>query len=183
MILVIDHYDSFIDMISDYIATLGYAYQIIKTDSQTLATIDIKNYSHIIIGPGPGHPHDESLAQVYPILQQAILHDIPVLGICLGHQMIANYFGAKIITAARICHGLVQSITQQANSIIFNNLPTIFNVTRYHSLIVATTLANTPLRISATTNHDEVMALEHTTYRIYGVQFHPESIMTEYGHE
>jgi anthranilate synthase component 2 len=181
MILLIDHYDSFIDMIADYIARLGYDYHVLKTDDQLLSTLDIRQYSHIIIGPGPGHPQDASLAGVYSLLQQAITSQVPLLGICLGHQIIAANFAYPIKTAAQICHGKVDTIKITYPSSLFANTAPIFKVTRYHSLIVADDVESTQLCISAVSVSGEIMALEHTTLPLYGVQFHPESIMSEYG--
>ena len=182
MVLIIDHYDSFVDMIGDYIAALGFQYHLIKTDSIYLDNIDIRNYSHIIIGPGPGHPSDKSLNLVYPIIKRAIKHDIPLLGICLGHQMIAQFFGTEITTATRICHGVIEKIKIVGTSLLFTQLPMSFNVTRYHSLIIKEINHNTQLIITAFSEQNEIMAFEHKLYKIYGVQFHPESIMTEHGH-
>lgn len=181
MILLIDHYDSFIDMIADYIARLGYDYQILKTDAPSLSTLDICQYSHIIIGPGPGHPQDASLSAVYPLLQQAIKYQLPVLGICLGHQIIAASFAYPITTAEQICHGKVDTIQITRDSRLFANTAPSFKVTRYHSLIVANDTTNSQLSISALSASGEIMALEHTSLPLYGVQFHPESIMSEYG--
>lgn len=186
MILVIDHYDSFIDMICDYLRSLGQNLDIIKTDNKILETLDLNQYSRIVIGPGPGHPEDIKLQSVYNnILPKAIQYDIPVLGICLGHQIIAKYYGAKIKTATQICHGRVQLIKTQNDSKIFYGLPQQFQVTRYHSLIIdsESMIMNQEIRSTANTPNNEIMAIEHLKHKIYGVQFHPESIMSEFGHE
>lgn len=184
MILIIDHHDSFIDMICDYIATIGYQYDLIKTDDSKLHSIDISQYSHIIIGPGPGHPNDKSLNEAYNIITKSIHHKIPLLGICLGHQMIGSYFGAKINTATQICHGVVDKLITVNESKIFKGLPVEFNITRYHSLLIDNESINHQLLITVgKTSNNEIMAVEHHKLEIYGIQFHPESIMTEYGHE
>lgn len=183
MILIIDHYDSFIDMICDYIATLNYKYELIKTDDIKLPNLDISKYSHVIIGPGPGHPKDQSLNETYKIITKSVYHKIPLLGICLGHQMIGAHFGIKINTATKICHGIVDKLIVINNSKIFKGLPKEFNITRYHSLLIDNqSLKNqSKLVIIGNTLANEIMAVQHYELDVYGVQFHPESIMTEYG--
>ncbi|MDD3266691.1 MAG: aminodeoxychorismate/anthranilate synthase component II [Burkholderiales bacterium] len=184
MILIIDHYDSFIDMICDYVASIGYKYELIKTDDIKLSTVDVAQYSHIIIGPGPGHPNDISLKETYNIISKSINYQIPLLGICLGHQMIGAYFGARICTASTICHGVVDELITTNKNKIFKNLPNQFKVTRYHSLIIDSNSLNDQfeLLVIGKTLADEVMAIRHHELEIYGIQFHPESIMTEHGH-
>lgn len=184
MILIIDHHDSFINMICDYVATLDYQYELITTDDARLKNIDIKKYSHIIIGPGPGHPNDNALKTACNIIKLATDHQIPLLGICLGHQMIGSFFGAQIKTAEQICHGKIEKLCVINPSKLFQYLPNNFNVTRYHSLIIDHKMfPYSELEISATSQQNEIMAIKHKTLKIYGVQFHPESIMTEYGHK
>ncbi|RTK96064.1 MAG: aminodeoxychorismate/anthranilate synthase component II [Neisseriaceae bacterium] len=183
MILIIDHYDSFIDMIADYVKSLNFDCVIIKTDDKNLGVVALTEFSHIIIGPGPGHPTDKSLDNVYSIINNAIIQKLPLLGICLGHQMIGHYFGASIKTADKISHGITSLIHTKNDSCIFKDLPTQFNVTRYHSLIIDNQNLPNNIIVTAKTEQNEIMAIQHLTHKIFGVQFHPESVMTEYGHE
>lgn len=182
MILIIDHYDSFIDMIADYCKQLGFNILIIKTDEISCEVFTNHPISHIIIGPGPGHPADKSLDATRNILEYAINCKTSLLGICLGHQIIADYFGAKITTAKTISHGKISKCINNSNSKLFKNLPQNFKITRYHSLAIdQSTIPDCTLKITAYTEDNEIMAIEHKTLNIYGIQFHPESITTEYG--
>ena len=179
MLLIIDHYDSFIDMIADYAQQLGVAYTLVKTDHFGSDLITRVRPTRVIFGPGPGHPSSPELRATKELLAQIISQQIPVLGICLGHQLIAEYFGAKVVTAAWIAHGRVSRIEHNGDE-LFGQIPAHFNVTRYHSLIVAD-LQATPLEVTAWSKDQEIMALRHPDLAVFGVQFHPESIMTEFG--
>ncbi|ABO46705.1 anthranilate synthase component II [Francisella tularensis] len=174
MVLYIDHYDSFSSTIVDYITYLGYQVSMLKTDEQ----IDnIDQYSHIIIGPGPGHP--DELKNIYPIIEYCQQKKLPLLGICLGHQLIAQYYGAKIIKAKQIYHGKLSEIKQLQSSALYKDHPVKFAVTRYHSLIV-NDIKEPLITLAATDNH-EIMAFAHQNAKIFGVQYHPEAYLTEYG--
>ena len=182
-VLLVDHHDSFIDMIADYLKQLGAEIVLLKTDQLSLDTISQTLPNKIIIGPGPGHPLDPALDPVRKIIIQAIKHNIPVLGICLGHQIIAEYFGASVIQTENIAHGMCSKLLHDG-TVLFNGLPKEFIVTRYHSLIVDTQDFNhAQLKITATTDIGEIMALQHLSFPVFGVQFHPESAMTEHGLE
>ncbi len=181
MLLIIDHYDSFSAMIADYCRAIMPEYCMLKTDQINSATLAKINPSHIIIGPGPGHPEDQELTTTKELIRQAIELKTPLFGICLGHQLIAEVFGAKIVTAEQICHGIISKITHN-NSGILNNLPASFEVTRYHSLLIENrSMIDKEIKISAETSDGEIMAIHHQKLAIFGVQFHPESISTQNG--
>lgn len=182
MLLIIDHYDSFSEMIADYCRAIVPEYCMLKTDQINSTTLAEINPSHIIIGPGPGHPSDTELIASKELIRQAIKQNIPTLGICLGHQLIAEIYGARIVTAKQICHGIISTITHNQNSVIFDKLPLSFEVTRYHSLLIEnTSIIDEEIKISAETDNGEIMAIHHPKLPIYGIQFHPESITTQYG--
>ena len=175
MILYIDHYDSFTNTIVDYISYLGYEVIIKKTDDNF---DDINQYSHIIIGPGPGHP--DEVKHLYEVIKYCDNSNINLLGICLGHQLVAQYYGSNVAKAKTIFHGR-NSIIATKNSALFKGLPSEFEVTRYHSLIVYD--VKPPLQITAKTSENEIMAFEHKIKNIFGLQYHPEAYLTNYGVE
>lgn len=182
MLLIIDHYDSFSEMIADYCRAIVPEYCMLKTDQINSTTLAEIKPSHIIIGPGPGHPSDTELIASKELIRQAIKQNIPTLGICLGHQLIAEIYGARIVTAKQICHGIISTITHNQNSPIFDKLPLSFEVTRYHSLLIEnTSIIGKEILVSAETNNGEIMAIHHPKLPIYGIQFHPESITTQQG--
>jgi anthranilate synthase/aminodeoxychorismate synthase-like glutamine amidotransferase len=178
MLFMIDNYDSFTYNLARYFEELGQQI-IIKRNSVD----EIESYqpTHLIISPGPANPTQAG------ITLQALTHffdKIPILGVCLGHQAIAQAFGGKIIHAPQIMHGKTSLITHHACD-LFQNIPSPFEVMRYHSLIVDKTTLPDELAIIATTcegDHAEIMAIRHKQRPIYGVQFHPESVKTGYGH-
>jgi anthranilate synthase component 2 len=181
MLLLIDHYDSFIDMIADYCQQLGAQYLLVKTDQITPEIIYHNYITHIIIGPGPGHPDDLELTETKQLVASALSLNLPILGICLGHQLLASYFGANIQTAKTIAHGKV-SVCTHNGGVIFKDIPQQFKITRYHSLAInPATIDPQTLLVTAISEDQEIMAVEHNSYPVYGVQFHPESIMTEHG--
>jgi len=181
MILMIDNYDSFTYNIVQYCLELGADLKIIRNDELTLSQIEALHPEKIIISPGPATPDDAG------ITLEAIRYfsdKIPILGICLGHQSIAQVFGGNVVRAKRMMHGKTSKMVREGDTPIFNKLPEIFTATRYHSLIVEQ--ENLPDVIIPTAYSDddhEIMAISHKVYPIHGVQFHPESIMSEYGHE
>lgn len=175
MILYIDHYDSFTNIIADYIKHLGFDLDIKKTDDKIH---NLNQYTHVIIGPGPGHPNE--LTHVYMIIEHCEQHNIPLLGICLGHQLIAQYYGSNVVKASNIFHGKTSLIAQPDNSSnIYKDIPEYFKVTRYHSLVVDQ--IHKPLKTISLTLDNEIMAFEHESKSIYGVQYHPEAYLSEYG--
>ena len=179
MILFIDHYDSFSQTIVDYLRQLNTPVELKKTNDMTLLT-NLESYSHIIIGPGPGHPR-EIIKLVSPVIAYCQESITPLLGICLGHQVIAYFYGANIIQAPFIFHGKESILFKcSENDTLLKDIPISFSVARYHSLIVGS-LKNTNLKLLAKTVYNEIMCLKHESYPIFGIQYHPEAYLTEYG--
>lgn len=179
-ILLIDNYDSFTYNLAQYFWELGYKTTVIRNDKITIQEIKDFNPSHIVISPGPGTPDQAGISlEVIKEFHQSV----PILGICLGHQSIAQYFGASIVRGMPI-HGKISSIKHN-NKNIFKNINNPLEVTRYHSLIIdPDTINNDSLRVTANSTDDNyIMAIEHVSLPIYGMQFHPESIKTEQGHQ
>jgi anthranilate synthase component 2 len=181
MILMIDNYDSFTYNIVQYCLELGADLKVIRNDELSLEQIKALNPEKIIISPGPATPND---AGVCLDVIEAFKDEKPIFGICLGHQSIAQVFGAKVVRAQNMMHGKISNIKIIKESVIFHHLPKEFKQTRYHSLIVEKTNLPTDIIVTAhSCDDDEIMALEIKNRPIYGVQFHPESIMSEYGYE
>jgi len=181
MVLMIDNYDSFTYNIVQYCLELKAKLKIIRNDELSLEEIVALNPSKIIISPGPATPDD---AGVCLEVIKYFANKRPIFGICLGHQAIAQVFGAKIVRAKHMMHGKTSIIKVIKNTKIFDTLPKEFTQTRYHSLIVEQ--KNLPKDIIVTSkseDDDEIMSLEIKNKQIFGVQFHPESIMSEYGHK
>lgn len=181
MIVMIDNYDSFTYNIVQYCLELGADLKIIRNDEMSVKEIASLNPEKLIISPGPATPDDAG------ITLEAIEYfsdKIPILGICLGHQSIAQVFGGHVVRAKRMMHGKTSKMVRQGNTPIFNKLPEMFTATRYHSLIVEQeNLPDTIVPTAYSEDDHEIMALEIKGKPIYGVQFHPESIMSEFGHE
>ncbi len=181
MILMIDNYDSFTYNIVQYCRELGADLKIIRNDEMSVQDIEKLNPEKIIISPGPASPDEAGVTlEVIDYFKDKL----PILGICLGHQSIAQVFGANVVRATNMMHGKTSQIRQSKICEIFKDLPDVFRATRYHSLIVdKNTLPSTIEATAFSEDDDEVMALRIKDRDIYGVQFHPESIMSEYGHE
>jgi len=183
MVLMIDNYDSFTYNLVQYIRELGYEVDVRRNDALTIADIEALAPSHIVISPGPCTPNEAGISL------QAIEHfagSIPVLGICLGHQSIAQVFGGDVIRAKTVMHGKTSKVYHKGIG-VFRDLPNPYNATRYHSLVVKQETLPACLEVTAWTQNDqgeldEIMGLRHTSMNIEGVQFHPESILTEHGH-
>jgi para-aminobenzoate synthetase component II len=174
MILMIDNYDSFVHNIARYFRELGSPVNVVRND-------EVPQHIHvkaIVISPGPCTPNEAGSSMD---VIKTYSGKIPILGICLGHQAIGQVFGGKVTRAKHPMHGDSSTITHD-NSTIFKSLPQNFAVGRYHSLIVED-LDNTPLRVTAKADDGEIMGLEHKTHPTFGVQFHPESILTEHGYD
>lgn len=175
MILLIDNYDSFTFNLYQYLGTINPDIKVIKNDELTVKEIIELNPTHIIISPGPGRPSDAGVIE--DVARQ--IHNIPILGVCLGHQAICEAYGLEIKNAKKICHGKKDIIDVDSKSVLFNGLNDKIPAARYHSLIG---VGSTPeLKITSTNSDGEIMAVEHTKYPIYGIQFHPESILTSDG--
>ena len=178
MILVIDNYDSFTYNLVQYIGMINPELQVYRNDRITIDEISILSPEKIVISPGPGKPED---AGVSIDIIKTFAGEIPIFGICLGHQAIAVAFGGKVGQANEIVHGKTSTISHSGSE-IFTEIPTEFEATRYHSLVAEEdAFPSDSLKITARTENGLIMALEHKTFPIYGVQFHPESIVTEHG--
>ncbi|WP_374015899.1 aminodeoxychorismate/anthranilate synthase component II [Paenibacillus thiaminolyticus] len=179
MILVIDNYDSFTYNLVQYLGELGEEVQVCRNDEIDIAGIERLQPDHLLLSPGPCTPNEAG------ITLQVIEHfagSIPILGVCLGHQAIGQAFGGEVVRAERLMHGKTSPIIHQGES-IFAGLPNPFTATRYHSLIVDRASLPACLAITAETAEGEIMGLQHKEYPIVGVQFHPESIISEHGHQ
>ena len=177
MILMIDNYDSFTYNLVQYLSELGEKLVVHRTDKISLAEIEDLNPSHIVISPGPGRPVDAGISR--EVIEE-FGKRIPILGVCLGHQCIAEAFGGKVVSARRLMHGKI-SMIYHAGRGIFQDIPSPFEATRYHSLIVDRKSLPKTLKVIARTKDKEIMALKHKKFPVWGVQFHPESILTEHG--
>ncbi len=181
MILMIDNYDSFTYNIVQYCRELGADLKIIRNDEMSVAEIEKLNPQKIIISPGPASPDEAGITlEVIKYFQDKL----PILGICLGHQSIAQVFGGDIVRAKNMMHGKTSTMEIVSECKIFEDLPREFISTRYHSLIVDKESLPSVIEPTIYSKDDnEIMALKIKDKDIYGVQFHPESIMSEYGHE
>lgn len=176
MILLIDNYDSFVHNLGRYVGRLGRERRVIRNDAVTLDEIAALAPEAIILSPGPCTPQEAGIC--LPLIEK--FHDrIPILGICLGHQCIGEAFGGRTIRAPQPVHGKT-SIIQHDGGGIFSGMPSMFRATRYHSLVVDLP-EGTPLKIAARTDDGTIMAVQHERYPVYGLQFHPESVLTEHG--
>jgi len=179
--LIIDNYDSFVYNIAQYLGELGVDCIVIRNDKITINEIKQKNYDGIVISPGPGTPDDEKYFGVCRDVIKDLGSSTPILGVCLGHQGIISSFGGKVINAGCVRHGKTSPVKHD-NSELFKGVKNPFRATRYHSLVGDKTIIPEILEVTATAEDDgEVMAIRHKEYLIEGVQFHPESIMTEDG--
>ncbi|MFD1179316.1 aminodeoxychorismate/anthranilate synthase component II [Paenibacillus puldeungensis] len=179
MILVIDNYDSFTYNLVQYLGELGEEVTVRRNDEIDLAGIEALRPDYILISPGPCTPNE---AGITLDLIDRFKGVIPIFGVCLGHQAIGQAFGGKVIRAERLMHGKTSPIHHQGLS-VFAGLPSPFTATRYHSLIVERESLPDCLEITAETEEGEIMGLRHKEYAVEGVQFHPESIITEHGHQ
>lgn len=178
-LLVLDNYDSFTYNLVHLLREIGVDLEVFRNDKIDLE--QVSNYDKILLSPGPSLPKE---AGIMPQLIERYASKKDILGICLGHQAIGEAFGASLFNLPEVQHGVATHIRRVASDDLFLNLPQSFKVGRYHSWVVAKdTLPNTPLQITAEDEQGFVMALKHQNYQVRGLQFHPESILTEFGRE
>lgn len=184
MLLMIDNYDSFTYNLVQYLGELGEQVEVVRNDAATVAELLAKAPGQVMISPGPCAPDQAGVSME---LIAAVAGKIPLLGVCLGHQCLGQVFGGRVVHARQVMHGKVSPIYHDGKG-VFAGLPTPFTATRYHSLVVEESTLPDCFEISAWTqledgSRDEIMGLRHKTRPVEGVQFHPESIKSEYGHE
>jgi len=183
MLLMIDNYDSFTFNLVQYLGVLGEQVKVIRNDALDVAGIRALHPAHIMISPGPGTPDDSGVS--LDVLRE-LSGQIPIFGVCLGHQALGQVFGGKVVRAKRIMHGKTSPVHHRGQG-VFAGLPSPFDATRYHSLVVEPASVPDCLEVTAWTENadgsrDEIMGLRHKTLAVEGVQFHPESILTEHGY-
>ncbi len=176
MLVMIDNYDSFTYNLVQYFGELGAEIRVFRNDEVTLDEIKALKPTHIVISPGPGNPDDGGISN--EVLRE-FGPTTPILGVCLGHQCMGQVYGGKVSRAPRLMHGKTSSVYHNGKG-LFDGVPSPFKATRYHSLIVEEPLPEV-LQVTAFTRDGEVMGLRHKQYPTMGVQFHPESILTEHG--
>lgn len=179
MLLVIDNYDSFTYNLVQYLGVLGAEINVVRNDQVTVEEISLMQPERIVISPGPGTPDDAGISK------EVINHfsgKVPILGVCLGHQCIGEVFGYPVVPAKELVHGKTSPIYHTEEG-IFKGIPQGLTATRYHSLVLEQGYAAEDLKVIAKTQDDTIMAVQHKKHLTYGVQFHPESIATEYGLE
>jgi len=184
MLLMIDNYDSFTYNIVQYLAMLGEQVQVFRNDEITLQEIELLSPARIVISPGPCTPNEAGISM------DVIRHfqgRVPILGICLGHQSIGQVYGCKIEAAGAVMHGKTSLIHHSKNG-VFRHLPNPFTATRYHSLVIAKKTLTDQLEVTSWTENEDgsmeqIMGVRHKIYPVEGVQFHPESILSEHGHD
>ena len=179
MILLIDNYDSFTWNLYQYFCELGADVQVKRNDELTLSQIDTLKPQKIVISPGPCTPDDAGIS--LDVIRR-YAGRLPILGVCLGHQAIAQAFGATIVRAAKVMHGKTSPIRHTGQG-VFQGLPNPLTVTRYHSLLIDPATLPDGFEVTAWSETQEIMGIRHTTWDLEGVQFHPESILSEQGHQ
>ncbi|WP_139492542.1 aminodeoxychorismate/anthranilate synthase component II [Brevibacillus dissolubilis] len=177
MILMIDNYDSFTYNLVQFVGELGQELEVYRNDAITLEEIERLAPDYLMISPGPCTPNEAGMSM------EIIRHfagKIPILGVCLGHQSIGQVFGAEVVRADRLMHGKTSEVFHD-NQTIFRDVPTPFTAARYHSLVIKPESLPEELEVTARTEDGEIMAVRHRQYAVEGVQFHPESVITEHG--
>jgi anthranilate synthase component 2 len=184
VLLMIDNYDSFTWNLVQYLGELGCEVKVVRNDEWTVQQVAAARPSHIVISPGPCTPNEAGISLE---LLAELGAQVPIFGVCLGHQAIGQAFGGKVVRAAQIMHGKTSPIRHTGQG-VFRELPDPFEATRYHSLVVEKDSLPACLEMTAWTQHedgrvDEIMGFRHRELRVEGVQFHPESILTQHGHQ
>lgn len=179
MILLIDNYDSFVYNLAQYLGELGWEPAVYRNDALTPDEVEKMSPSHIVISPGPGTPLDAGVSNE---LISRFGGRIPILGVCLGHQCIGHVYGGRIVRAPVPMHGKSSSVYHDGRT-VFLGLPNPFNAARYHSLMISPDSVPDCLEVSARTDTGEIMGVRHREWVVEGVQFHPESVLTDMGHE
>lgn len=178
MILLIDNYDSFSYNLYQLVGAINPDIKVIRNDEMTIDEIRKLKPDRILLSPGPGRPEN---AGVIVDVAKTVAKNIPTLGVCLGHQAVCAAYGAKVTYAKELMHGKQSDVKADTNSLLFKNCPETMKVARYHSLAAEKCTIPDCLEVTAITDDGEIMAVQHKGYPIYGVQFHPESIMTPHG--
>ena len=179
MLLMLDNYDSFTWNLVQYLGELGATVKVVRNDEITLDEVEALAPTHVVISPGPCTPNEAGIS--VPLIRR-FAGRMPILGVCLGHQAIGQAFGGRIIRAERVMHGKLSSIVHDQRG-VFAGVPSPFNATRYHSLAIERPSLPPVLDVTATAEDGEIMAVRHRDLPVEGVQFHPEAILTEHGHE
>jgi para-aminobenzoate synthetase component II len=180
-VLVIDNYDSFVYTLNGYLLQLGATTTVVRNDSFAAADAEsvIADYDAVLISPGPGNPASAGVS--IPVVRAALALGTPLLGVCLGHQAIGEAFGGVVTHAEELMHGKT-SLVEHDDSAFYDGVPQPFTATRYHSLAIVDSTMPAELRVTATTAGGVIMSVQHESAPIYGVQFHPESVLTEGGY-
>lgn len=181
-ILVLDNYDSFVYTLNGYLQQLGASTEVLRNDVVTEAELPelLAKYDAVLISPGPGTPADAGLS--VPTVKQALKTGQPIFGVCLGHQAIAEAMGATVTSAEELMHGKTSQVFHD-DSLVYKDVPEPFTATRYHSLAVVDNTVPDDLVVTSKTAGGVIMGLQHKTLPIYGVQFHPESVLTQGGYQ
>ena len=177
MLLMIDNYDSFTYNLVQYLGELGADVRVFRNDAITLDEVASMKPDHIVVSPGPCTPSEAGIS--VPLIKR-FAGEIPILGVCLGHQAIGQAFGGRVVRAQRVMHGKLSPVTHDARG-VFAGVPSPFPVTRYHSLAIERATMPADLAVTATSDDGEIMGVRHRTLAVEGVQFHPEAILTEHG--
>jgi anthranilate synthase component 2 len=178
MLLMLDNYDSFTYNLVQYLGELGEEVQVYRNDEITVEGVEKLKPAHIVISPGPCTPNEAGIS--VPLIK-ALAGKVPILGVCLGHQAIGQAFGGKIVHAKELMHGKTSPIQHDGRG-VFRGLPGGYTATRYHSLVIEKASLPSELEVSAWTDDGEIMGVRHKSLAVEGVQFHPESILTDHGH-